>query len=228
MKILLIAINARYIHTNPAVYGLRGYAQTHGAAAQIQIMEFTTGDRYQDVLDKVLEQEPDAAAFSTYIWNTERAERLIRERGADVLTYHQDDAAVAETADRLGASFIAYNAPIPDGTKHGLAAVRCRWDIFYTDMLRRYLKGELNAVKNHWIGIDRGAVDLFSLAVEVTEQERNRLDALRQELLNRRLVFLGPLYDTEGVLRCGAGETVGDDTLLESMGWLVRGVTSLE
>ena len=79
MKILLIAINARYIHTNPAVYGLRGYAQTHGAAAQIQIMEFTTGDRYQDVLDKVLEQEPDAAAFSTYIWNTERAERLIRD-----------------------------------------------------------------------------------------------------------------------------------------------------
>ena len=45
--------------SSPAVYGLRGYAQTHGAAAQIQIMEFTTGDRYQDVLDKVLTEHPD-------------------------------------------------------------------------------------------------------------------------------------------------------------------------
>ncbi len=156
------------------------------------------------------------------------AERLIREQGADVLTYHQDDAAAAETADRLDAHFIAYNAPIPDGTKRGLAAIRCRWDVFYTDILRRFLKGELNAVKNHWIGIDRDAVALASLSDEVTETERNRLNALRQELVNQRLIFLGPLYDNRGVLRCGPEEAVSDDTLLESMNWLVQGVTSLE
>ena len=156
------------------------------------------------------------------------AERLIREQGADVLTYHQDDDAAAETADRLGAHFIAYNAPIPNGTKRGLAAVRCRWDVFYTDVLCRFLKGELNAVKNHWIGIDRDAVALTSLSIDVEEKERIQLDALRQELVNQRLVFLGPLYDNGGSLRCGASETISDDTLLESMNWLVQGVKILE
>ena len=156
------------------------------------------------------------------------AERLIREQGADVLTYHQDDDAVAKTADRLGASFIAYNAPIPDGTKRGLAAIRCRWEVFYQDILRRYLKGELNAVKNHWIGIDRDAVTLTSLSIEVTEKERIQLDALRQSLVNQRLIFIGPLYDNHGILRCKDRETVSDDTLLEAVDWLVEGVTSLE
>ncbi len=159
---------------------------------------------------------------------TAHAERLIREQGADVLTYHQDDAAAAKTADRLGAYFIAYNAPIPEGTTHGLAAIRCHWNIFYTDVLRRYLKGELNAVKNHWIGVDQGAVALTSLSIDVTEQERDRLDAMRQELVNQRLIFVGPLVDNQGVLRCGNGEAISDDKLLESVDWLARGVTSLE
>lgn len=156
------------------------------------------------------------------------AERLIREAGADILTYHQDDAAVAETADRLGVEFIAYNAPIPEGLTHGIASVRCRWDIYYDDIIRRYRKGELNAMKNHWIGIERGAVLVDEMSPKVTEEMRGYLYYLRRALIGHQLVFLGPLYDNEGVLRCEEGETISDDALLESVDWLISGVTVLE
>jgi basic membrane protein A len=159
---------------------------------------------------------------------TALAERLIRETGADVLTYHQDDAAVAETADRLGVDFIAYNAPIPEGLSHGLASVRCRWDIYYDDILRRYRKGELNAMKNHWIGIDRGAVLLDELSDEVTDDMRGHLYYLRRALVGHQLLFIGPLTDNEGILRCEAGETISDEALLESIDWLLSGVSVLE
>ncbi len=155
-------------------------------------------------------------------------ERLIRETGADIMTYHQDDAAVAETADRLGVDFIAYNAPIPEGLSHGLASVRCRWDIYYDDILRRYQKGELNAMKNHWIGIDRNAVLLDELSPLVTDDMRGYLYYFQRELFLHQLIFIGPLLDNEGVLRCEAGEAISDDALLESIDWLISGVTVLE
>ena len=157
-------------------------------------------------------------------------ERLIREKGADLITYHQDDAAAAETADRLGVDFIAYNAPIPEGLTHGLASIRCRWDIYYDDILRRYLKGELNAVKNHWIGVERDAVELTEFSPEVTEEMRTKLDAFRHEFLyqNQKLIFTGPIYDNQGVLRCDDGETISDDTLLGKIDWQIRGVTNLD
>ncbi len=156
------------------------------------------------------------------------AERLIREKGADVMTYHQDDAAVAETADRLGVDFIAYNAPIPKGLTHGICSVRCRWDIYYDDILSRYQKGELNTVKNHWIGIDRKAVLLDELSPEVTEDMLGHLYYLQRALLGFDLIFIGPLVDNEGVLRCEAKETISDDALLESIDWLISGVSVLE
>ncbi len=156
------------------------------------------------------------------------AERLIREAGADILTYHQDDAAVAETADRLGVDFIAYNAPIPQGLTHGLASVRCRWDIYYDDILSRYQKGELNMMRNRWIGIDRGAVLLDELAPTVTENLRGHLYYLQRALLGHQIIFIGPLVDNEGVLRCEEGEAISDDALLESIDWLISGVSVLE
>lgn len=155
-------------------------------------------------------------------------ERMIREKGADIMTYHQDDAAVAETADRLGVDFIVYNAPIPKGLTHGLAAIRCRWDIYYDDILSRYQKGELNMMKNHWIGIDRDAVLLDELSAEVTEDMRGHLYYLQRALLSYQLIFIGPLIDNEGILRCEPGEAISDDALLESIDWLISGVSILE
>ena len=156
------------------------------------------------------------------------AERLILENGADLITYHQDDAAAAEAADRLGVDSIVFNASVPEGMTHGLASIRCHWDIYYTDILSRYMKGELNAVKNHWIGIDRNAVSIAELSPEVTPNMRSTLEALQHELVLDKLIFEGPLYDNQGVLRCGEGEAISDDSLQENIDWLLQGVTSLD
>ena len=155
-------------------------------------------------------------------------ERLIREAGADFITYHQDDAAAAETADRLGVESILYNAPIPETLHHALASVSCRWDVFYHNILRNHLKGELRVLKTNWIGVEHGAVLLTSLSSDITPEMRAKFVTIRRELVNHKLIFRGPLYDNHGVLRCKSDETVGDDTLLMGMDWLISGVTSLE
>ena len=80
MKILLTAVNAKYIHTCPAIYSLKAYADSCGKPVpEILTAEYTINDRYQDVLSGILEKQADVIAFSTYIWNTDYVCRLIRD-----------------------------------------------------------------------------------------------------------------------------------------------------
>ena len=92
MKILLTAVNAKYIHTCPAVYSLKAFAGKHGnGKTQIGIAEYTINDRYQDVLSGILSHHADVIAFSVYIWNRDYICRLIRDIrkicGQDVLIW---------------------------------------------------------------------------------------------------------------------------------------------
>ena len=80
MKILLVAVNAKFIHTCPAVYSLKACAELQNIDdLTIAVLEFTINDRYQDVLSGILAQDADVIAFSSYIWNTDRIRRLIRD-----------------------------------------------------------------------------------------------------------------------------------------------------
>ena len=80
MKILLTALNAKYIHSCPAVYFLKAYADRHNPEGpEIEIAEYTINDRYQDVLSGILSHRPDVVGFSVYIWNVDRVRRLIRD-----------------------------------------------------------------------------------------------------------------------------------------------------
>ena len=156
------------------------------------------------------------------------AQRLIEEAGADVLTYHQDEAATAQVAERYGVDFIAYNEVLSGYSEHYLTSVVCNWDLYYSNMIQRYLKGELNSVKNHWIGIERGAVTLSAYSPTITPLMIKQIDSLKQELINGKLIFSGRIYDTAGQIRCEEGEAISDDTLLEDVNWLVKGVEILE
>lgn len=75
MKILLVAINAKYIHSNLAVYSLKAYAKRF--QEQIEIVEYTINHRTEQVLRDLYERSPDVLAFSCYIWNLDFIERLI-------------------------------------------------------------------------------------------------------------------------------------------------------
>ena len=73
MKYLLAAINAKYIHINPAVYLLRDYvrsaADARCAKADIKIAEFTINEPFFAILSGIANQKPDFIGISCYIWN---------------------------------------------------------------------------------------------------------------------------------------------------------------
>ncbi len=67
MKILLVAINAKYIHSNPAVYSLKAYAREY--AAYTETAEYTINHRTEMILQEIYKRQPDVLLFSCYIWN---------------------------------------------------------------------------------------------------------------------------------------------------------------
>lgn len=79
MKILLTAINAKYIHSNLAVYNLKTYAGKYGNINDIELYETTINNRYEDIFREIYEQKPDVIAFSCYIWNVEIVMKLVGE-----------------------------------------------------------------------------------------------------------------------------------------------------
>lgn len=78
MKFLLTAINAKYIHSNPAIYSLRAYAGKE-LWERIVLAEFTINQDKMDILAQIYEQRPEAVGFSCYIWNWKLVEDLLKE-----------------------------------------------------------------------------------------------------------------------------------------------------
>ena len=77
MKILLTAMNAKYIHSNLAVYSLKAYAKEF--AEYIVIGEYTINNRADYILEQIYKQKPDVLCISCYIWNIGYVEEIVRE-----------------------------------------------------------------------------------------------------------------------------------------------------
>lgn len=77
MKVVLTAINAKYIHSNLAVYSLRAYAEKY--REDISIAEYTINQQLDDILIDLYKRQPDVLCFSCYIWNLTYVEELICE-----------------------------------------------------------------------------------------------------------------------------------------------------
>lgn len=75
MKILLVAINAKYIHSNPAVHSLRACAGAYQSCTEIA--EFTVNQPTEFILREIYKRRPDVIAFSCYIWNRDVTDALI-------------------------------------------------------------------------------------------------------------------------------------------------------
>ena len=67
MKILLAACNAKYIHSNLAVYNLRAYAEEY--RENIILKEYTINQQKDEILRDIYLEKPDIICFSCYIWN---------------------------------------------------------------------------------------------------------------------------------------------------------------
>ena len=80
MKVLLTAVNAKYIHSNLAIYSMKAYAEQKGCpGVEIQLAEYTINQQQDGILRGIYEKKPDLLCFSCYIWNISFVRELIRD-----------------------------------------------------------------------------------------------------------------------------------------------------
>jgi len=77
LKVLLVGINAKYIHSNPAIRSLRNYALPYKDC--ITISEYTINQYKDDILMDIYKQKPDFIGVSCYIWNFGMVKKVCRE-----------------------------------------------------------------------------------------------------------------------------------------------------
>ena len=116
MKVLLAAVNAKYIHSNLAVYCLRAYAKEQHPASDITISEYTINQPFDEILMDIYEQAPDVLCLSCYLWNVTEVGQLIQEI----------PKILPDTKIWLGGPEVSYNArevlekyPMAEGIMRG-------------------------------------------------------------------------------------------------------------
>ena len=98
MRILLTAINAKYIHSNLAVYSLQAYARKY--QEHIGLAEFTINQNKEEILKGIFRRKPEVLCISCYIWNISLVKELVRE-------IHK---ILPDTAIWLGGPEVSYDA----------------------------------------------------------------------------------------------------------------------
>lgn len=75
MKILLAACNAKYIHSNLAVYNLKSCSGEY--SSRVVVKEYTINQIRDDILKDIYLEQPDVVCFSYYIWNISFVRELV-------------------------------------------------------------------------------------------------------------------------------------------------------
>lgn len=84
MKVILCAVNSKYIHSNLALYSIYSsamiYRDKYGAdIGELSVKEYTINDVYDTVFYDIMSGKPDIVAFSVYIWNVSFISRLTHD-----------------------------------------------------------------------------------------------------------------------------------------------------
>ncbi|ORT99246.1 membrane protein, Bmp family [Anaerovibrio sp. JC8] len=216
-----------------ALAGLRTKSNIIGYVAAMPNSEVNRGINAFTLGVKRTNPQARVIVMYTGSWQDEEIEaananRLITKEHADVITYHQDEPAAANVAEELGIDYIGYYEDLQNRSEHDLTSVVCNWDRYYEEIVKYYLKGEMNFVDNRWVGMEAGLVELSPFSDAVDYEQRGILDQLKKEMMAGNFVFAGEIYDNQGKLRCRSDEVIRDDRLLQHMDWLVKGVEVLE
>ena len=142
MKLLLAAINAKYIHSNPAVYSLRAYAGQ--GYENIAIAEYSVNERTEDILADIFRRGPEVVAFSCYIWNMETVSRILPE-------LHK---LLPETAVWLGGPEVSFRcAKLLNDYQQVTGIMVGEGEATFADLCAFYFekKGSLKDIKGLWL-----------------------------------------------------------------------------
>ena len=177
MNIILTAINAKYIHSNLAVYSLKAFVPRY--EEEINIREYTINQPLDDILMDLYEAGPDVVCFSCYLWNIQYVEQIITEL----------PKILPHTEIWLGGPEVSYDAPAMLGRYPMVSGIMCgegeetfRELAEYFHEEGKELHGIRGIVFRDWDGTvvrneSRPAMDLSSIpfVYEKLENFRNRI-----------------------------------------------------
>ena len=154
---------------------------------------------------------------------TEAATSLING-GADVLFQNTDSPAVLKTAESMGKRAFGWDSDMTSyGPKAHLGSAIINWTPYYTKVVGDVLDNKW-ATGQSWWGVKEGAIDLVSLAADVPDAAKAKLDEVRAGLkAGTYHIWKGPILDNAGkeVL---AADQVADDKFLGAVNYYIKGV----
>jgi basic membrane protein A and related proteins len=156
---------------------------------------------------------------------TEAATSLING-GADVLMQNTDSSAVLQTAEKMGKRAFGWDSDMSAmGPKAHLGSAVINWEPYYKTRIQAALDGTWKSQPEKiWWGVKEGAIDFVSVAADVPDTAKQKLDQVKAGLKDGSLViWKGPIVDNTGkeVL---AKDKAADDNFLGGISFYVKGV----
>ena len=155
---------------------------------------------------------------------TEAATALING-GADVLFQNTDSSAVLQTAEKMGKRAFGWDSDMTSyGPKAHLASAVINWGPYYVKAVGEALDGSWKGSTSAWWGVKEGAIDLVSIAADVPEETKKRIDEVKAGLKSGSFsIWKGPIMDNTGK-ELIAKDLVADDKFLGGLKTYVKGV----
>ena len=155
---------------------------------------------------------------------TEAATALING-GADVLFQNTDSSAVLQTAEKMGKRAFGWDSDMTAyGPKAHLASSVINWGPYYVKAVGEALDGKWTGASSAWWGVKEGAIDIVSIAADVPDETKKRIENIKAGLKDGSFViWKGPIMDNTGK-ELVAKDTVADDKFLGGLNFYVKGV----
>jgi len=132
MKLALIGINAKYIHSNLALLNLRSYANEF--QKNVEIAEYTINNSTDNIVEEIYKLKADILCFSCYVWNIKQVEEIISEL----------DKIVPESQIWLGGPEVSFFATEYLSKHKKVKGIMCgEGETIFLNLCRHYIKNSL-------------------------------------------------------------------------------------
>ena len=154
---------------------------------------------------------------------TEAATALING-GADILFQNTDSSAVLQTAEKMNKRAFGWDSDMTAyGPKAHLGSAVINWGPYYIKATRDALEGKWTTGQAWW-GVKEGAIDMVSIAADVPDDTKKRIDEIKAGLKDGSFsIWKGPIMDNTGK-ELVAKDAVADDKFLGGLKSYVKGV----
>ncbi|HQS31994.1 BMP family ABC transporter substrate-binding protein [Polaromonas sp.] len=154
---------------------------------------------------------------------TEAATALING-GADVLMQNTDSSAVLQTAEKMGKRAFGWDSDMTAyGPKAHLGSAIINWGPYYIKAVGDALDGKWVTGQSWW-GVKEGAIDMVSIAADVPDETKKRIDEVKAGLKDGSFaIWKGPIMDNTGK-ELLARDVTADDKFLGGLKTYVKGV----